>query len=1070
MMRCVRLFTGAVLIGSLTACASQSDGPTLESLRHAKVDIREVDIDEPLDKALQSYRHYLAETPETAMTPEAIRRLADLQLEREYGIIGGGASGGARQDASRGALPRTEVARTETARPAAERADAVRPQSAAEGPRRIEASDEPAPRRENIADLSETEADFERRATAAVSIDGVVAADDAPSPGADDLEREGPLEAIALYQRLLAEYPHYPRNDQVLYQKARAYDELGQTEDAMRITARLLEEYPRSRYADEVLFRRAEYFFVRRDYLAAESAYGAVVAMGAGSSFYEIALYKLGWTLYKQDFYDEALHQFMALLDYKVDTGYDFDQPQDEEEDRRVEDTYRVISLSFSTLGGPDVVEEYFTAYGNRSYESRIYSHLGEFYLDKLRFQDAAAVYKSFIAQYPLHRVSPHFSMRVIDIYGQGGFPRLVVEAKKAFATDYGVRSPYWQHFAISESPEVVGFLKSNLTDLANHYHALYQDPEFADEQIDHYHEAQQWYREFIASFPEDQETPSINYQLADLLLEHEDYGQAAREYERTAYEYPAHAQAAAAGYAAVFAHREHLKVVADVQRVAVRRDTVESSLKFAEVFPDHDQAAIVLGAAADDLFEMKEFQRAIASAQLLIERYPGAEASLRRAAWIVVAHSSFEIAAYEEAEHGYTQVLSLISERDDTRQGFIENLAASIYQQGEAARDAEDYRTAANHFLRIRDVAPTSTIRAAAEYDAGAALIHLEDWVMAAQVLDAFRSTYPDHDLHKDATRQIAHVYREDGQLSRAAAEYERISEEADDESLKREALLLAGDLYEDANQMQRALDVYRRYVDTFPRPIETAVETRHKIAGMIRKQGDDAAYRRELQRIVDIDGAAGPDRTDRTRYLAAQSALVLAQPLYDRFAEVRLMQPFARSLEEAQRRMDVALDAFGRLVDYEVGDVTAAATFYMAEIYHRFGRALLESERPADLDPIALEEYDLVLEEEAFPFEENSIDVHEKNLELMTVGIFNEWIERSLDRLADLMPGRYAKYEISSGFLGSIDGYAYRIPGARHDDLEDEPDEAVLDEPSAVVPRAGDEAPREGLAATAN
>ena len=43
----------------------------------------------------------------------------------------------------------------------------------------------------------------------------------------------------------------------------------------------------------------------------------------------------------------------------------------------------------------------------------------------------------------------------------------------------------------------------------------------------------------FLASFPLDEGSPSINYQLADLLLEHEDFGQSAREYERTAYNYP---------------------------------------------------------------------------------------------------------------------------------------------------------------------------------------------------------------------------------------------------------------------------------------------------------------------------------------------------------------------------------------------------------------------------------------------------------------------------------------------------------------------------------------------------
>jgi cellulose synthase operon protein C len=69
----------------------------------------------------------------------------------------------------------------------------------------------------------------------------------------------------------------------------------------------------------------------------------------------------------------------------------------------------------------------------------------------------------------------------------------------------------------------------------------------------------------------------------------------------------------------------------------------------------------------------------------------------------------------------------------DETRAALVDNLAASIYKQGELANEAEDYRAAADHFLRIGPAAPTSTIRAAAEYDAGAALIRLQDWGAAA-------------------------------------------------------------------------------------------------------------------------------------------------------------------------------------------------------------------------------------------------------------------------------------------------------------------------------------------------
>jgi len=38
--------------------------------------------------------------------------------------------------------------------------------------------------------------------------------------------------------------------------------------------------------------------------------------------------------------------------------------------------------------------------------------------------------------------------------------------------------------------------------------------------------------------------------------------------------------------------------------------------------------------------------------------------------------------------------------------------------------------------------------------------------------------------------------------------------------------------------------------------------------------------------------------------------------------------------------------------------------------------------------------------------------------------------WTDKSLARLAILKPGRYAKSEISTGFLGTIDRYEYRKP----------------------------------------
>lgn len=984
----------------LAGCASRPGKGTLAELHDVRPDLQDVKVEQGLDQAMQGYRRFLEETPETEMTPEAMRRLADLQIERQFGLRAGDRE------------PRDTAAPEAAPASAGAQADAPLPGASVAA-----------------EDLRESDKDFERRTTAQ---SGMPAGSDAGAPRADAERAQAAIEAIALYDRLLAKHPGYEHSDRVLYQKARAYDELGRTEEAMETMERLIRANPHSEHHDEVQFRRGEHFFTRRNYRDAEGAYSAIIGLGAGSPYYELALYKLGWALYKQEAYEEALHKYTALLDYKVSIGYDFDQAHEEEDERRVADTFRVISLSFSNLGGPEAVPEHFSTSGHRDYEDRVYGNLGEHYLAKLRYDDAAKTYKTFVALYPFHRAAPRFSMRVVETFTQGGFPKLVLESKKEFAKTYGLQTEYWRHFKPEESPEVLSYLKSNLKDLANHHHAQYQNKDLADEKPANYAEALRWYGAYLESFPTDPDSPSINYQLADLLLEHEDFGEAARQYERTAYGYAAHAQSAAAGYAAIYARRQQLKVADETQRDAAARDTVASSLKFADAFPQHEHAAAVLGAAAGDLYEMKDYRAAIATARRIIETYPGSEMGPRRSAWIIVAHGSFELAEYPEAESAYAEVLKVMPEGDESRAALVDNLAASIYKQGELANASQDYRAAAGHFLRIRSAAPTSTIRATAEYDAGLALIRLKDWTAAAAALDAFRSAFPGHELQLEATRQIALAYRESGQLLRAAGEYERLASQSKDPALRGEALLVAGDLYAQSNVRDRALDVYGRYVREFPGPLETALETRFKIAELHKAAHDESLYQRELEEIVRMDAAAGPERTGRTRTIAGRSALVFAERLYQEFAAVKLRQPFESSLQEKKQRMDAAVEAMGRLVAYEIAEVTAGATYYMAETYFDFSRALAESERPADLPPADLQAYEQALEEEAFPFEEKAIDVHEKNVELLHAGVFNPWIEKSLARLAERVPGRYAKHEMSSGVSGAIDLYVYRTPGS--------------------------------------
>jgi tetratricopeptide (TPR) repeat protein len=91
--------------------------------------------------------------------------------------------------------------------------------------------------------------------------------------------------------------------------------------------------------------------------------------------------------------------------------------------------------------------------------------------------------------------------------------------------------------------------------------------------------------------------------------------------------------------------------------------------------------------------------------------------------------------------------------------------------------------------------------------------------------------------------------------------------------------------------------------------------------------------------------------------------------------------------------------------------------------------------------LKPEDLEEFKNKLDEAAFPFEEKAIKVHEKNMELLHAGVFNSWTEKSLSMLTELMSGRYAKHETSSGFLGATDSHLAGSPVAQVSDPSKSP-----------------------------
>jgi len=835
--------------------------------------------------------------------------------------------------------------------------------------------------------------------------------------------------AVRLYEELLNTYPDSEKNDLVLYQLARAYELNGQPEHGLATLNRLVGEYPDTSYSDEAQFRRGETLFVLRRYAEAEEAYGRVLANGAYSQFHEQSLYKHGWSLFKQLRHGEGLESFFLLLDRKLVSGTSDMTTADSDpaaayiamgraDQELVADTLQVLSISFSYLDGAQSVTAHFKAAGVRPYAYIVYENLGNLYLEKERYQDAAATYQAFVELDTYHGKAPLLQVEVIEAYERGGFASLVLDAKQGFVERFGPASPYWDRYSYQQQPEAVAHLKANLTDLAAYHHAEAQ----RTNNLASYGLAARWYRSYLKSFPDDRKADRTHFLLAEVLFESGDYRDAALEYERTAYGYPLHEHSGEAGYAALLAYTEHETTLDAPERAAWHRSGLESALRFVDAFPSHQRAMPVLANAAEKLFALNEFDRARDIASQVVAQDPPAEPALQRTAWTVIAHSEFDQGHFSAAETAYLQLRGFLVPEDDQWPEITERIASSIYKQGEQAQARGDNEPAVEHFLRVPRAAPGSTIASTARYDAAAALIQLQDWSRASTVLEDFRRDYPEHELAGDVTAKLAVSQLEAGNSARAANEFERIAESDGAPQVRQEALWRAAELYAESGQSPAAASVFARYVERYPQPVSEAVEARQKLVELSEESGDYPARMRWLESIVDADMTAGVDRTERTRYLAAQAALELAAPSRDAYRAVRLVIPLQESLQLKRARMEDALAAYGKVAEYGVAEVTTAATYEIAELYHSLSRDLFDSERPAELTPVELAQYEILLEEQAFPFEEEAIELHEVNAARTAEGIYDEWVRLSLRQLATLVPVRYAKDELGEQFVARI------------------------------------------------
>ncbi len=838
---------------------------------------------------------------------------------------------------------------------------------------------------------------------------------------------------ILQYQDLLDAFPFNKGNDAIYYQMAKAYDLAGDTQGALVTLTTLVNKYPASKYVTESHFRRGDYFFTLRKYRNAGAAYKAVITAGTKTSYYENAIYMQAWSLFKQGNYESALTVFTEILDRHLGGEVSLTKVENAKL-LLVQDSIRITAIIFSYLDGVSSLTEYYAQQGVKTYTPLIYKSLAALYADKERYHDAILTYRAFIRAYPISNDAPVFANKIMETMRAARFLQKIPVEKENFIKTYGIKSPFYEFASLESQLYMRDYLHLYIDEVGRNYHAKaarqlkslrrYKaaPPKKTKIMRQLFAQAINYHQLYISTFPDDFHTSEKAFLIAEAYAQMKQWPQAILAYESAAYDYTIHDRSEKAAYAAILVQNQLLRKAKREHKARRQKQKLAAELAFVDHFATSQYVRPILLTTTDTFYRQKKYQQAFEQAEAFLVKYPDTNKDELLMLNLVAGHSSFELQQYKTAETYYHKAMLTLNKQDKRYKDVFKRTAASIYKQGELLAKSGKKLEAVEEFLRVGQFSPHSSYRKTAEYDAVTYLIQEKQFERAISLLAEYRKRYDPRKTDLDITGKLIACYEGLSQFELAASELKRVFRDEKDPEKRRQALFLSAEYYEKSNQLDKALDTYKAYSHQYSEPFDLAMETRFKLSEMYRKKNDKNRRNYWLDKVIVADKKAGSKRTARSKYLAAYSRNVFAEVYLSAFKKIKLSQPLSRSMPKKKSALEAALKRYQWILSYEIQEFSTLANYNVAEIYATLSRDMMNSERPKGLNELELEEYDLLLEEQAYPFEEKATEIHEANLENSWHGNYDKWVGESVLALATLYPAKYKKEEEQGGISESI------------------------------------------------
>jgi hypothetical protein len=716
----------------------------------------------------------------------------------------------------------------------------------------------------------------------------------------------------------------------------------------------------------------------------------------------------LGWSQFKQgpSAWERAGKTFLLVLDEFLPTPESLANVPESTVDT-IDDTFRVLALMAARRDGANTLLAWLDEAPARHWEYLLFDRLADYYAVKGQFAESVAVNEAFVRHAPNHSENPAFMAQIVEVWALAGSADQVWNAKADYVAMFGMSQVYagldeserirWQEFS------------RQLADFHYHQAEIAARGGTNRDARDAFSQAAVFY-EALAEKAD--ATGEILRLAGDARLQAGDYALALADFQLAAYQAEGYAEANDAGWAAVVLLRDGVDGIKQNSDFSPDLASLSTeSARFASRFGEDLRLPGLMADLAGRWLSAGDNERALNYATQAIsnEHASGPE---QYASWLVIAKARQRQDEFGLAERAWTHALALAESNQagaiSTNEKALvrQQLATTIYRQGEQAAASGKAGISVDHFKRISTVLPGSDIAIKGRFDAANTLLNASEFVAAIGELKAFRDDFPEHSLTTGISDKLVYAYIESDQPLAAASELLNAAATTTDPWQVR---LRAAALFHEAGATEQRNRLYVDYLNT--QPVASSAEQHIQLQTMRQRlveSGNNEVVLRETLVAVEL---ASQWHSEQTLSWAARGALALGARAAASFTSIELVQPLAVSLDRKQSALETARNYFLDAESLGGEAIRSESLFRRAELYRMLARDLMASTVPGDLNELEAMQYQILLEEEAFPFEEKAIQLHSENHQRIASQGYDAWIGKSLSVLAELNPGRYSR-----------------------------------------------------------